>query len=77
MFPLSDGALVRLNKDGTHGETITSNKPTMVFGNLVLHDHYIKDVDPAKEICCEISTDEYGRVSVQNTFSKFTVNNLC
>lgn len=63
MFPLSDGKLIRLNTDGSCGEIIHSTKPKMVFGTSILYDHHIKDIDPTNEVSCEISTDEYGRVS--------------
>lgn len=61
MFPLTGGQLIRLNKDGTDGEIIQSNNTKMIFGNHILCDYQIKDVDP--NFKCEISTDKYGRVS--------------
>lgn len=64
MFPLSNGKLIRVNKDGSDGEIISSNKTSMVFGTSVLNDYYIHDADPKLDIHCEIATDEYGRVSV-------------
>lgn len=64
MFPLSNGRLIRINKDGSDGEMISSKKTSMVFGTSVLNDYYIQDADPALNIKCEIATDEYGRVSL-------------
>lgn len=63
MFPLSNGRLIRLNRDGSNGEVIQTNKTKIIFGTSILYDHHIKDIDPTKEVSCEISTDEYGRVS--------------
>lgn len=63
MFPLSNGRLIRLNKDGTNGEVFQTNKTNLVFGTNIFNDVHIKDVDPANEFACEISTDECGRVS--------------
>lgn len=62
MFPLS-GRLIRLNKDGSNGEIIHANKKNLVFGTSIFDDYHIKDIDPEIEVSCEISTDEYGRVS--------------
>lgn len=62
MFPLDNGRLIRLNKDGTNGEVVHTKKPKLIFGTSILYDHHIKDVDPTNEVTCEISTDNYGRV---------------
>lgn len=63
MFPLDGGRLIRLNKDGTNGEIIQTKKPKITFGTSIVDDYQIKDVDPAiKQVTCEISTDDYGRV---------------
>lgn len=64
MFPLTNGRLIRLNIDGSNGEVFISKKQTMTFGTSILYDHFIKDIDPAKDIRCDISTDNLGRVSV-------------
>lgn len=74
MFPLSNGKLIRINKDGSDGEAILSQKTTMVLGTSVLNDYYIRDADPTLNINCEIATDEYGRVSGFIYFSLFTEN---
>ncbi|XP_055323513.1 mucin-2-like [Sitodiplosis mosellana] len=76
MFPLSSkGRLIRLNKDGTNGEIIQSNKTKMVFGTSIFDDHHIKDVNPANQVSCEISTDDSGRVSIANkTTNEIFVN---
>lgn len=66
MFPLSNGRLIRINKDGTNGEITQSKKSTLIFGSSPIYDHHVIDLDPSKDICCEISTDEYGRVSAFN-----------
>lgn len=71
MFPLSNCRLIRINKDGTNGEIIQSKKPTMVFGSSIMSDYHIKDVDPTKNICCEISTDKCGRVSTLKYSSNY------
>lgn len=63
MFPLSDGKLIRLNKDGTTRETIETKNSNIVFGTKILCDHQIKDLDIPNEVECEISTDKCGRVS--------------
>lgn len=73
MFPLSNGKLIRLNNDGTNGEIIHSKKTKMIFGTKILHDHFIKDIDPEKDVSCEISRDEYGRVSRRKTINA-TIN---
>lgn len=67
MFSLSDGRLIRINKDGTNGEIIHSKKSTIVFGTSPLDDHHIKDVDPTNEVKCVISTDDFGRVCTNIT----------
>lgn len=69
MFPLTHGRLIRLNKDGSDGETISTKKTSMIFGSSVLNDYYIQDAHPSMDINCEIATDEYGRVS--KYFCKF------
>lgn len=71
MFPLSNCRLIRINKDGTNGEIIQSKKPSMVFGSSIVYDYHIKDVDPTKNICCEISTDKCGRVSTLKSNSNY------
>lgn len=65
MFPLSDGILYRINKDGTRSEPIQTTNSILVFGTSPLYDYHIRDVDPNIEIKCEISTDEFGRVNLQ------------
>lgn len=78
MFPLSNGRLIRLNKDGTDGEIIQSRNPTMVFGTNILYDHHIKDVNPATEVSCEISTDALGRVNHEfNIFLEKSMIKFC
>lgn len=61
MFPLSNGTLIRLNKDGSNGDEIHTSKPNMIFGSQITFDYHIKDA--ARDVSCEISTDEFGRVS--------------
>lgn len=63
MFPLDGGRLVRIKKDGSYGETICTQHKKFVFGSAVLCDHHIKDLSPVSNICCEIATDDFGRVS--------------
>lgn len=73
MFPLIDGKLFRINKDGTNGDPIHTSKPRLGFGTSPLYDYHIKDVDPAIQLACEILTDEYGRVSfylIRNNYHK-------
>lgn len=69
MFPLIDGKLFRINKDGMNGDPIQVNKPQLEFGTSPLYDYHIKDIDPANELACVIITDELGRVSFSNLFS--------
>lgn len=74
MFPLSFGRLIRLNKDGSNGEVIQTQKKNLVFGTSIFDDYHINDIDPEIDVSCEISTDEYGRVSeIEN--NKFSVEN--
>lgn len=69
MFPLDGGRLIRLNKDGTNGEVVQTKKSKITFGTSIVHDHHIKDVDPANEVTCEISTDDFGRVRFHSLYS--------
>lgn len=71
MFPLSSGRLIRLNKDGSNGEVIQTSKKNLVFGTSIFDDYHIKDIDPEIEVSCEISTDEYGRVSESENIKFF------
>lgn len=66
MFSLSNAKLIRINKDGTDGETILSKKTTLELGTSPFYDYHIKDLDDSVNISCEISTDNYGRVSKCN-----------
>lgn len=80
MFPLSDGKLIRLNKDGTSRETIVSDKSNIVFGTRILCDHQIKDAGLANDVECEISTDNCGRVSGQIENARIEIkfwSNVC
>lgn len=64
MFLLEGGRLIRINKDGSDGEEIRAHNTKFVLGSSVLYDHQIKDLPRSGlDYCCEIATDDFGRVS--------------
>lgn len=63
MFPLEGGRLVRINKDASNHEEICTHHTKFVFGSSVMCDHQIKDLNTTSDYCCEIATDDFGRVS--------------